>query len=167
MKLPGYAEIRVSEGSMADGTWWMRTVTAGLHATSEALYPENDFGAPDWRTVDLVPRCLAWMAELPPRQRDQLYLLFGAVELATPLLAPSLRRFSKLSVSRRLALVRRWRASRLLPLKLIADSLKATTSMMYLSHPAALTWIGMYKVCARPDDPLQVEIRPDALAVSQ
>ena len=64
-------------------------------------------------------------------------------------------------------LVRKWRASRILPLKLIADSLKATTSMMYLSHPAALTWIGMYKPCARPEDPLQVEIRPDALEAMQ
>ena len=144
----------------------MRTVTAGLTATAEALYPENDFGAPDWKTVDMVPRCLHWLVELPPRQRDQIYLLFAAVELAAPLLTPGLRRFSKMPAARRLALVRRWRKSRILPLKLIADSLKATTSMMYLSHPAALTWIGMYKVCANPGDPLQVEIRPGALEVS-
>ena len=148
---------------MSAGSWWMRTVTAGLTATAEALYPVNDIGAPDWQAVELVPRCLHWMSELPPRQRDQLYLLFGAVELAAPLLAPGLRRFSKIPVARRESLVRRWRASRLLPLKLIADSLKATTSMMYLSHPAALAYIGMFKPCDNPGDALKVEIRPGAL----
>lgn len=151
---------------MGTEAWWMRFVVDGLTATAEALYPKNDLGAPDWESVQLVPRCLHWLEELPARQRNQLYLLFGAVELAAPLLTLSLRRFSRMSVARREATVRRWRASSLLPLKLIADSLKATTSMMYLSHPEALAYIGMYKACHRPGDPLQVEIRPNALEVS-
>ena len=143
--------------------WWDRTVEAGLMATAEALYPVNTLGAPDWKQVDMVPRTLAWWAELPSRQRNQFRLLFGVVELIAPLLAFQVGRFSRLSPTRRLELLRRWRKSNLLPLKLIADSLKASTSMMYLSHPSALRYIGLYKAVHRPDDPFQVEIRSGAL----
>ncbi len=143
--------------------FFQRAVVAGITGAAEALYPSNDFGAPDWRDVDMVERTLIWIAALPPRPRGQIRLLFGAIELAAPLLAPGLRRFSRMSTARRVALIRRWRRSRLLPLKLLGDSLKASTSMIYLSHPAALAYIGLHKTTDNPHDPLRVEVRPDAL----
>jgi hypothetical protein len=142
---------------------WIRSVDAGIVGASEALFPENDLGAPDWREVEMLPRTRRWLAALPAKQRLLVELLFVAVEWSAPLLGPAPGRFSKIAPARREAIVRRWRASRIYPLKLLGDALKATTSMIYLSHPAALKYIGMYKPCENPGDPLQVEIRADAL----
>ena len=59
--------------------------------------------------------------------------------------------------------MRRWHTSWFKPLRILADALKATTSMIYLSHPAALAYIGMYKACENEGDPLQVDIDTEAL----
>jgi hypothetical protein len=141
-----------------------RAAHQGLAAAAEALFPENLYGAPDYKTTELVPRTLAYLKELPAPQRTLLLSLFALVELAAPLLVPGFSRFSGLSVARREAVVRRWRQSRVLPLRLIGDALKATTTMMYMSHPAALTFVGAYSSCARPEDALVLPVRADALA---
>lgn len=143
--------------------FFARSAELGLRATVEALYPRNDFGAPDFETTDMVRRTLEYWAELPVRQRRQLMSLFVLVELGAPLLVRGFRRFSGLSVSRREQAVRDFRNSKLLPLRLLGDALKASTTVMYMSHPAVLAHIGMYGACERPKDPLPVTFRPDAL----
>ena len=145
------------------GGFLERSAHQGLAATAEALFPENGYGAPDYKTTDLVPRTLAYLEELPAPQRRLLLALFALVELAAPFLIFGFARFSRLPRARRETAVRDFRQSRLLPLRLLGDALKATTTMIYMSHPAALAHIGSYAACARPADPLQVPVRPGAL----
>lgn len=123
-----------------------RRALDGLRAASEALFPENDIGAPDFRTTEMVPRTLQYLEELPRKQRRLLLLLFAFVEVLTVLFR--LRRFSRLSPESRAALVRGFRRSRLLPLRILGDALKATTTVIYMSHPAALAHIGEGAPCA-------------------
>lgn len=120
----------------------------GIRAASEGLFPENDFGAPDWRDTELVARTREYMAELPPPQRRLLVLLFVVVELLAPILLLVPRRFSRLSPERRAAAVRRWRGSRFFVLRVLGDALKATTTMMYMSHPRVVAHIGEYRLGA-------------------
>ena len=89
-------------------------------------------------------------------------LLFTAVEL-WPLVALRFRTYSRLKPEARLGFVRRWRASRVYPIRLIGESTKALLTMMYLSHPDALRYIGAYTVSPRPGDGL--DVRKERLAV--
>jgi len=136
----------------------------GMAATAEALFPVNDYGAPDHRATDLVERMAAYLDDLPPRQRRLILALFVFVELAAPILVPCWSRFSRLPIERRERAVRDLRASRFLPFRIIGDALKATTTLIYMSHPAVIRYIGMYSVCERPGDPLSVPLRPEALS---
>jgi len=134
----------------------MRRAVDGLSATVEALYPVNDYGAPDFRTTNMVHRTLEYWYDLPRRQRRQLMALYVLVELGATVLVFGFRRFSRLPVSRREEAVRRFRASRLLLLRLVGDALKASTTVIYMSHPAVLAHVGMRTPCERPSDPLPV-----------
>ena len=125
----------------------------------EALFPENDLGAPDYRETDLEERILEYLRMVPARARRLLLLLFIGAELAAPLLVPCLSRFSSLPVTDREAAVRRWRRSRLLPLRILGDALKATTTLLYMSHPAALRHVGAFAACDAPTD-LQLAAGP-------
>lgn len=136
----------------------------GLRATAEALYPVNDYGAPDWHTTEMVPRTFEYWGELPPRQRRQLMALFVLVELGATLFMFGFKRFSRHSVARRERAVRNFRKSWLLPLRTLGDAIKASTTVIYMSHPAVLVHIGMYSACEHPDDPFPVSVRPDALS---
>jgi hypothetical protein len=136
----------------------------GIAATAEALFPTNDYGAPDYVATDLVARLLEYLADLPAKQRRLILALYVLVELFAPVLVLCTCRFSRLPVARREAAVRAFRTSRLLPLRLIGDALKATTTIIYMSHPAALAHIGMYSACERPADPLPVVVRRGALS---
>jgi hypothetical protein len=140
--------------------FWQRRAVDGIRGAAEAFFPENQLGAPNWHEAKVVERTQVYLAELPPAQRRLLTLLFVFVELAAPLLAPGWGRFSRLSVARRTRAVRRWRVSRIYLLRLIGDALKATMSMMYLSHPAVLKHIEAYTVCHNPHDPLALAHRP-------
>ena len=126
-----------------------RLVSGGIRGASEGLFPENDIGAPDWRETELVRRTREYMDELPPPQRRLLVLLFVVVEIAGAVLALSFGRFSKLSPARRAEAVRRWRRSRFFLLRLLGDALKATTTMMYMSHPRVVAYIGEYRAGER------------------
>jgi hypothetical protein len=119
---------------------------SGLGAAAEALFPVNDYGAPDFRDTALVPRVIAHWELLPERQRRLLVLLFALVELAAPLLVPCLHRFSRLPVERRESAVRAWRLSRVGVVRLVGDALKATLTLHYMSHPAALRYVGADRV---------------------
>jgi hypothetical protein len=102
---------------------------------------------------------------LPPAQGRLVLALFLFVELAAPLIVPvpSLRRFSRLSLERRTAALRRWRSGRWAPLRLVGDALKAALSMVYLSHPLVSAFLGEYKTCARPADGAAMRHDPQAL----
>jgi hypothetical protein len=120
---------------------------AGLSATAEALFPVNMEGAPDYRTTELVARMLEYWRLLPGRQRRLFLALFALVELAAPFLIGGFSRFSSLPVEAREQAVRRFRQSEVAPLRLIGDALKASTTMMYMSHPAALAYVGVSSGC--------------------
>src|SRR5688500_622461 len=120
----------------------------GIHAAAEALFPRNELGAPDFEDTALVIRTLEYLALLPAPQRRLIELLFIFVELVLPLSGGRMRRFSRLPVPVRLDLVRRCRASKIYPLRLIGDSIKAVLTVMYMSHPQVLRHIGMFSACA-------------------
>ncbi len=140
-----------------------QSAVAGLAAIAEAMFPENELGAPDWKATDMVPRTLRYIDELPPAQGRLVRFLFVFVELAAPLLLLRPRRFSRVSPEQRTRAIRRWRASRFLPLRLLGDAIKATMTMMYMSHPSVSSYIGEHKACAHPHDPLSIRHVPDAL----
>lgn len=134
---------------------------AGVRAACEGLFPRNDLGVPDFESTEMVPRMHGYFAALPATQRRLLRSLFVVVELGSLLLCAS--RFSKLSPERRAAAVRRWRTSRWLPIKLLGDALKATTTLIYMSHPSAMRYLGAYKTCSREADRMGLPVRPGAL----
>lgn len=139
-----------------------RAAARGLAASAEALFPPSDTGAPDWQASELVARTASYVAILPPKQAHLLTVLFAVTEWLVPTLTGRPRRFSRLDVEARRAAVRRLRASRLLPLKLLGDSIKAVLTMTYMSHPLVLRYIGQASACSAPaaDGP---DVRLDAL----
>ncbi len=149
------------------GVFFRNRARDGLSAMAEVVLPENDFGAPDWRQTSIVSRTFEYIAELPPRSRMMLMVLFAGIELATPLLLFRFSRFSRLSKARRLRAIERWSASSFFGFSVLGDSIKAVLVMMYLSHPLVSEHIGEYKVCSQPEDPLQLPIRPDALVAGR
>jgi hypothetical protein len=111
----------------------------------------------------MVRRTREYIDDLPPPQRRLLVFLFVFVELVAPLLLLSPRRFSKLTPERRAQAVRRWRRSRFFLLRLLGDALKASTTMIYMSHPLVIAHIEEYRICEHPSDPVQYPTRPGAL----
>jgi hypothetical protein len=89
--------------------------------------------------------------------------LFALIELGSVLLISGFRRFSRLPVSRREQAVRDFRRSKLLPLRILGDALKASTTFIYMSHPDVLSHIGMVVACERPNDRLTVKADRGAL----
>ncbi len=138
----------------------------GLAAAAEASFPPSGTGAPDWRGAAVVERARVWLGELPPTQRLLILLLFTAIELGAPVLAPGLRTFSRRPPAARAAALLRWSRTAFYPVRLLGEASKAVLGMMYFSHPAVLAHIGMYSPCERPADPLAVEVRADALRAS-
>lgn len=150
-------------GRVTGDGFWANRARDGIAALSEATFPENDLGAPDWKSTDMVRRTLEYLDELPPKQRRLLVLLFLFVELGAIFLVFGFRRFSRIRLARRTAIVRGWRCSRLLPLRVLGDSIKAATTMIYMSHPTVVAYIGEYRVCSHEEDPQRIDVRPDAL----
>jgi len=144
--------------------FWSRQTTRGIRAACEALFPENDLGAPDWQSTDMVARMRAFLDALPAEHRLLHHALFLAVELGCVVLVLGFRRFSSMTPARRAEVVRRWRRSRFQLFRVLGDALKATTTMIYLSHPKAIAYLEAYKTCERPGDTLTFPVRRDALA---
>lgn len=140
-----------------------RQLVTGITAASEGLFPPNDFGAPDYRDTQMVQRTLAYLQELPPPQRRLLTLLFIAVEWLAPLLLLFPRRFSRMPAAHRAHAVRTWRRSRFMLVRALGDALKAATTMMYMSHPKVVAYIGEHRACEHATDALGYEVRPSAL----
>lgn len=128
-----------------------RQALVGFAACAEALFPENDYGAPDWRATDMVARGETWWLTMPPAARKMVIAMFAAIEVGAPLLKPGFRRFSRLPPEERRALVTRWRSSALMPLRFLGDAVKSSMTMIYLSHPLAMAYIGV-KTTACPTE---------------
>lgn len=143
--------------------FFARRARDGIEAACEALFPANDLGAPDFRATDMVERMTKYIDDLPAAQGRLVRALFIAIELGCLLLPPRFRRFSNIEAEQRAALVRGFRRSRFQPFRVLGDALKATTTVIYLSHPAAVAYLGSYKTCDRPGDSLPFPVRPDAL----
>ena len=142
---------------------WERIAERAVTGAAEAMFPVNSFGAPDWREADVPRRTMEFFDELPAKSRRLMLLLFNVLEMATPLLAPALRSFSRLPLERRNALIQGWRRSRIYLLRFVGDSVKMILTMIYLSHPAVERHIGVYKTCDHPLDLHQIELRSGAL----
>ena len=127
-----------------------RTALTGFQAVCEALYPDNDLGAPSWRDAEMVERAATLWDELPPESAALLQGLYAGLELGGSLLAPALGPFSKLSADRRLALLKRWKTG-IFPLRLLAEALKSSSTMVYMSHPTVAAYIGVTKACGSTD----------------
>ena len=117
--------------------WFDATYARSVHATSEALYPEAP-GIPGGVSTELAPRTMAYIDQLPPTQRPMVALLFVAVEWLPFLMWPLGGRLSRRTAERRVATVEGWRHSRIWPLRLVGDALRATLTMVYFSHPKVL-----------------------------
>ncbi len=120
-----------------------RLALAGFQAVCEALYPDNEFGAPSWRTTDMVARAATHWDALPPQSRLTLEALYAGLELGGSALAPWVGRLSSLPVARRFKMLERMRKSRVWPLRFVAEAVKSSSTMIYLSHPAAMQHIGV------------------------
>jgi len=115
---------------------------SGFAAACEALFPDNDVGAPTWRDTDMVARAAQLWDELPPYSRLTLEGLYAALELGGAALVPRIGALSGIPVEARFAMLDRMRRSRLWPLRFVAEAVKSSTTMVYLSHPLALRYIG-------------------------
>lgn len=143
--------------------YWLRTAMTSIHAVSEAMFPTNDLGAPDFEATDLVHRTREYIDELPPEKRQLLLVLFIFLELATPILSLRFRKFSSFTPERRVKLVQDWRKHWFQPFQWLGDALKATMTMMYFSHPSVVKHLQAFKTCERPTDPLQFPVDKQAL----
>lgn len=123
------------------------------------MFPGDDDGAPDWRQTQMVERTMSYIASLPTRMRRLVMLMYVAIELLAPVLFVGFGRFSRISAARRDRAMQRWRRSPLPHHRLLADALKAQLCMMYLSHPAVQAYIGAFKPCPHPNDPLNLPVR--------
>jgi hypothetical protein len=142
--------------------FFRRLMTPGLRASVQALFPENDLGAPDWRATNMVERALDLFAELPPHQRRLLTFLFLFVPFAPLVLFSSPLPFVWMSTARRTAQIRAWRSSSFFLRRAVGDGLKATLTMIYLSHPEPLRFMGVRGGCAHPTDAFALDEPPAA-----
>lgn len=120
---------------------------AGFQAVCEAFYPDNDFGAPSWRTTEMVTRVVTLWDALPPQSRLTLEALYAGLELGGSALLPRIGRLSGMSIEKRYKLFERMRTSRAWPLRFVAEAVKSSSTMVYISHPIAARYIGVPDVC--------------------
>lgn len=153
-----------NDANAAPAGFWQRRLRDGVGGAAEALFPTNDFGAPDWRDTRIIERTESYIEELPAPSARLIRLLFIALELLFPLLAPAFGRFSRLSLARRTRILEGWRTSNWHLLHQLFDAVRGLLAMMYLSHPDVVRHIKTVKVCDRPwDTTLPMEVQVDAL----
>lgn len=160
----GSTSARGIEGASA-GSWLRRVALAGFGAAVEALYPDNTIGAPSWRDAEMVARASQLWDELPPLSRLLLEGLYGGLELGGAALMPALGPLSRQPVARRFAMFSRLKRSRVFPLRFLAEAVKSSSTMIYMSHPMVIRYIGVSKACGHPaDGHLGMPVRRDAFA---
>lgn len=113
-----------------------------IDAACEALFPKNDLGAPDFESTEMSKRLEGLIACYAPPQQRLMWLLFIFLELFAPMLLLKPSRFSRMSIEARTELIRRYRASSIYPIRLLGDAVKGVLTMIYMSHPSVLRFIG-------------------------
>lgn len=126
--------------------WLERYALIGFEAAVEALYPENELGAPSWIDSELMSRVRSYWQLLPPETALVLKGLYASLELGNLLHLGHRRRFSKCSVDERVAILRRYLEGPL-PMRFYGEAIKSSSSMLYMSHPLVLRYIGASKAC--------------------
>jgi len=121
--------------------WFDNAFHAGLHASAEALFPEAP-GMPGFEEVEMERRMVLYIRALPPEQSPMVALLYVLVEYLAWVVAPWKGRLSRRTIPDRLALVQGWRDSRIWPLQVVGDALRASLCMVYFSHPAVMRAYG-------------------------
>lgn len=116
-----------------------RLALAGFEAVCEALYPDNEHGAPSWRDTEMVPRVAKLWDALPPESRYLLEALYAG-------LAP----VARMSVGQRFRMFDRMRKSKVWPLRFMAEAVKSSSTMVYMSHPLATAYVGVPQECLAP-----------------
>jgi hypothetical protein len=135
----------------------------GILATAEALYPVNDFGAPDYRSTDLALRMLAYLGELPPDKGRLVGALFVSIELGAGLLGGHMGRFSRLPLAERKRLLHAWYERDGSVYAQLVEALKGALGMIYLSHPDVVRHMQSVKTCDRPWDDFKIDVDVTAL----
>lgn len=141
----------------------VESMMSGIAGTAEVLYPENDFGAPDWRSTDMVSRTLRYVEDLPPHRSQLLGALFVAADVMLPLTLgerPGLRR---VPLTRRTEAFERWYKEPFSPMGQFVGALKATLAMTYFGHASVVRYIGQVTHCDRPTDPFRIDVDVDYL----
>jgi hypothetical protein len=139
-------------------SWIDRLTAAGIRGTSEAVFPSG-FDAPDWQDARMEERTLRYIHELPPANAALIRFMFISIEFVLFLLMPSFLPFSRNSIARRQKVLYRWKKSSLYPIRMVADGLKATLHMVYLSHPDVSAYIGEYKHKKHKQDDYPMPVR--------
>ena len=138
-------------------------IRSGIQGAAEVLFPENDFGAPDWRSTDMVQRTVDYLFELPPHRSQVVSALFVAADVMLPPALRDIRQLPKVPLAKRMAAFERWYDEPYSAMGQVVGALKATLSMVYFNHPDVVRYIGTVKPCDRPWDHYKVDVDVDAL----
>ena len=144
---------------MSNDTLAIRLARPGIKGAAEVLFPVNDFGAPDYHKTQVVKRFIDYLQILPRQQRFLLILLFMTLQYLFPLLVPALKPFSLISTKRREKAMRRWHSSKIFALRMLADAIKASLSMIYMSHKEVILYTEEFKPTRNNSDEFEVPVR--------
>ena len=136
----------------------VESMVSGIEGTAEVLYPENDFGAPDWRSTDMASRTLRYLEDLPPHRTQLVGALFVAADVMLPLSLGERPGLKRVPLARRREAFERWYKEPFSPMGQFVGALKATLAMTYFGHPSVMRHIGMVTHCDRPNDPYRVDV---------
>lgn len=142
-----------------------RREAAFVTSAAAAIFPAGGAVPPSGGEARVAAHTDRWLAQVEPRVRVLMRLLFFLVEHATLFFpAPGLdgfRRFSSLRPDQREAALEGWRTSRLGPRRLVFQGLRAIVTMGYLSHPPVLRELGLAPRDIVPGGPLASEAAVD------
>ncbi len=138
-----------------------RREAAFVRAAAAAIFPPGGAISYSGGEARIAVHTDRWLAQVEPRMRVLMRLLFFLVEHATLFFpAPGLdgfRRFSSLRLDQRAAVLEGWRTSRMGPRRLVFQGLRAIVTMGYLSHPPVLRELGLAPRAIEPGGPLASE----------
>ena len=141
----------------------VESMLSGIEGTAEVLYPENDFGAPDWRSTDVASRTLRYVEDLPPHRSQLVGALFVAADVMLPLTLGERPGLKRVPLARRQEAFERWYKEPFSPMGQFVGALKATLAMTYFGHPSVVRYIGQVTHCDRPSDPFRIDVDVDYL----
>ena len=141
----------------------VESMVSGIEGTAEVLYPENDFGAPDWRSTDMASRTLRYLEDLPPHRTQLVGALFVAADVMLPLSLGERPGLKRVPLARRREAFERWYKEPFSPMGQFVGALKATLAMTYFGHPSVVRYIGQVTHCDRPSDPFRIDVDVDYL----